>query len=138
MTASATFPCASCGNVAATVTLVEPSQAATGSTGSAAEPSDPSVVPRTVLPDLPEIAIAGIAGVMSIAPVPQDAVAAALETGDPAALFAINYEYAPFWCPRCTLSYCGDHYRSWMTFDEGFYDATYGVCPEGHERMLDD
>jgi hypothetical protein len=27
---------------------------------------------------------------------------------------------------------------AWATFDDGFYDATYGECPAGHERMLDD
>ena len=70
--------------------------------------------------------------------VPTDKAAAAIEADDAAALFAINPEYAPIWCPRCTASYCGDDYRSWVTFDEGFYDATYGVCPEGHERELDD
>ena len=50
--------------------------------------------------------------------------AAALDAGDAAALFAINPEYAPFWCPMCRASYCGDDYRSWVTFDEGSYDAT--------------
>jgi hypothetical protein len=23
-------------------------------------------------------------------------------------------------------------------FDDGFYDATYGDCPAGHERRMDD
>jgi hypothetical protein len=41
-------------------------------------------------------------------------------------------------CPRCDAIYCGDHMDTRMTFDEGFYDCTYGTCPLGHERMIDD
>ena len=69
---------------------------------------------------------------------PVERAAAVLEAGDAAALFSINPEYAPFWCPLCSAAYCGDDYRSRVAFDEGVYDATYGVCPEGHERELDD
>jgi hypothetical protein len=42
------------------------------------------------------------------------------------------------YCPECDRIYCGEHYRLEETFDEGFYDCTYGTCPEGHRRMLDD
>jgi hypothetical protein len=37
----------------------------------------------------------------------------ALLGGDAARLFAINHEYAPFWCPTCGCSYCRKHYASW-------------------------
>ena len=139
MSLSATFQCAACGNVAATVTLVEP-----GQPGPTRTPEPPGAQPgvgsflSSAFPDQAHLAIDG--GPVSVAHgfVPIERVAAALEASDAAALFAINYEYAPFWCPRCNASYCGDDYRSWVTFDEGFYDATYGVCPEGHERELDD
>ena len=61
---------------------------------------------------------------------------------DPAALFALDFELAPFWCPDCHATYCGDHWRSWMEFEHdelpGWLDSIRGVCPRGHERMLED
>ena len=66
------------------------------------------------------------------------AAADALRGGDPRALWTLNAEWAPFYCPECNACYCRDHWRQWMEFDEGFYDCTYGTCPRGHTRMLDD
>ena len=139
MNTSATFHCAVCGNVAAIVTLVEPGRPDPGLT------PEPQGVPPGVgsilssaFGDQAHLSIDGGPVPVTHGFVPVERCAAALEAGDTAALFAINPEYAPFWCPRCGVSYCGDDYRSWVTFDEGFYDATYGVCPEGHERELDD
>ncbi|HET7229602.1 MAG TPA: hypothetical protein VFJ16_06340 [Longimicrobium sp.] len=68
----------------------------------------------------------------------QSAAVKALRGGDPRALWALDSEWAPFYCPECKACYCRDHWRQWMEFDEGFYDCTYGTCPRGHTRMLDD
>ena len=62
---------------------------------------------------------------------------------DPAELFALDFELAPFWCPECRAVYCGEHWRSWMEFENeedlpAWMDSIRGVCPEGHERMLED
>ena len=65
-------------------------------------------------------------------------IGSALAASDAASLFAIHFEYAPFWCPDCPASYCSEHYRHWDVRDEGFFDCTRGVCPNGHERMLID
>lgn len=65
-------------------------------------------------------------------------VAAALETGNAAALYALDREYTPFWCPRCDASYCRDHFQTYEVYDDGFFDCIRGVCPEGHERTLAD
>jgi hypothetical protein len=65
-------------------------------------------------------------------------VASALEQHDVAALFAIDREFAPFWCPDCEAAYCAIHYRHWDVYDDGFFDCVRGVCPRGHERMLMD
>jgi hypothetical protein len=67
-----------------------------------------------------------------------DAIRSALATGDPIALYALDREYAPFWCPTCGSTYCPDHWVIWEERDEGFYDCTRGRCPEGHVRILDD
>lgn len=42
------------------------------------------------------------------------------------------------YCPECQTTYCGLHYNAQEEFDEGFYDCTYGVCPRGHKRLLND
>jgi len=46
--------------------------------------------------------------------------------------------YVPFWCAICQASYCTDHWSKRTAYDDGFYDCTYGVCPLGHEGILDD
>jgi hypothetical protein len=66
------------------------------------------------------------------------AAAQALRGGDPRALWALNAEWAPFYCPECRACYCRSHWREAMEFDEGFYDCTHGTCPRGHTRLLDD
>jgi hypothetical protein len=67
------------------------------------------------------------------------ALRAALEARDAAALFAVDLELAPFWCPTCAASYCGEHWVRWSVFeDDGWHDSIRGYCPHGHERMLED
>ncbi len=63
----------------------------------------------------------------------------AIVTGNAHALYSIDLEYAPFFCPECNLCYCGAHCWRRDVFDEdGFHDCIRGTCPEGHERMLED
>ena len=140
MTVTATFQCGTCDEVAATVTLVDPGQPDPRLTPEPPDaPPGVSTIFSSVYPDRAQLAIDG--GPVSVTHgglTQTDGVAAALEDNDAAALFAIDREFAPFWCPICRLSYCREHFRSWVTFDDGFYDATYGACPEGHQRKLDD
>jgi hypothetical protein len=49
-----------------------------------------------------------------------------------------HLNYAPCFCVQCGKAYCAAHWQTSLVFDEGFYDCTDGVCPEGHEQMLDD
>jgi hypothetical protein len=66
---------------------------------------------------------------------------AALAAGDACAVYALDPELAPWWCPACRKSYCGDHWQRSDVFDEqepGWHDCIRGRCPEGHERMLED
>ena len=68
-------------------------------------------------------------------------ILAALAAADAEALYAVNLEFAPFWCPRCRAAYCGEHWRTWLVFDEDdptWFEEQRGICPEGHERMLVD
>ena len=57
---------------------------------------------------------------------------------DPAALHAISWELAPFWCRDCQRCYCRGDWRRTVIFDGPFYDYTDGECPAGHRRIIDD
>ena len=137
MAARATYLCGACGKVAATVTLVPP-----GQPDPAPAREAPRVRPATERPSAMSgwvrLAIDGGPVGLTRGPVPMEQVVIALGTGDAAALFELEQEYAPFWCPRCRASYCREHYRSWPVFDDGFFDCFRGVCPKGHERILQD
>ncbi len=58
--------------------------------------------------------------------------------GDAHALYGLDPELAPFYCPRCCASYCGEHWRSYDVFEDGLHDSIRGACPLGHDRMLED
>lgn len=135
MTVSATYLCGACGNVASTVTLVPPGQPDPRLT-----PEPPGVPPgiSTVFTRWSQLSIDGGPVSVTIGPVPMEDVAIALGAANAAALFAIDPELAPFWCPECGASYCREHYRSFEVYDDGFFDRVRGVCPKGHERTLED
>lgn len=42
------------------------------------------------------------------------------------------------YCPVCQKVYCAEHYNAREVWDEGFYDCTWGTCPAGHKRIIDD
>ncbi|UCC19243.1 MAG: hypothetical protein JSV62_14245 [Promethearchaeota archaeon] len=49
-----------------------------------------------------------------------------------------GYEGLDAFCPECNKIYCWEHYDAREEYDEGFYDCTYGICPNGHKRIIDD
>jgi hypothetical protein len=64
----------------------------------------------------------------------------ALTRADARAVFSVDPELAPFYCPTCDACYCGDHWHRRDVFDDdaAWRDSIRGRCPEGHERMLED
>ena len=58
-----------------------------------------------------------------------------LRRGDAALL---PERFAPFYCRQCGKCYCIDHWLCEVRYDDDFYDCTYGTCPEGHRKMIDD
>jgi hypothetical protein len=62
----------------------------------------------------------------------------AIDNSDARALYLLNEEYVTLYCPRCDCFYCKEHWNIRILLDDGFYDATYGECPAGHERRMDD
>ena len=53
-------------------------------------------------------------------------------------IYAIDIEFAPYYCPKCDRVYCVQHWSRQTIYDEGFYDAEIGICPNGHRKMLFD
>ncbi|MFX0134003.1 MAG: hypothetical protein ACFFDN_10205 [Candidatus Hodarchaeota archaeon] len=49
-----------------------------------------------------------------------------------------SYEGVDAYCPKCDKIYFWEHYNAREEYDDGFYDCTYGECPNGHKRMIDD
>lgn len=139
MNVSATYLCGACGAVASTVTLVAPGQPDPRLT-----PEPPGVPPgvgtvfSSVLPRFGQLSIKGGPVSVSLGVVWSEDIVIALGTGDAAALFEIDEEFAPFWCPWCGASYCREHYRSYPIFEDGFFDYIRGICPKRHERKLED
>jgi hypothetical protein len=78
------------------------------------------------------------AGTVSVPHDQVNRVKAALLAGNAAELYAIDREFAPFWCPKCEQSYCKKHYVSFAEFDDGCFDCYTGICPQGHKRILSD
>jgi len=70
-----------------------------------------------------------------------DALLGALSDDDARALFQLDLELAPFYCPDCHATYCGEHWVRRDVFDDDdptWHDSIRGRCPHGHERMLED
>lgn len=128
--------CAVCGESASSIVLLVPGEP-DPRLGSGA---DGPVGVDTVFSEFDRVSITGapISVTLSINRADVGPVASALAAGDAAALFAIDRELAPFWCPECAASYCGEHYGHWDVYDDGFFDCVRGVCHRGHERMLMD
>jgi hypothetical protein len=67
------------------------------------------------------------------------AVFEATAGGDYRSLGGLDADFAAFYCRACGRPYCEACWGGQrMTFDEGFYDCTYAVCPDGHEQIIDD
>ena len=67
-----------------------------------------------------------------------ETVSRLLDVGDAPGLYSLDRELASFWCPDCGACYCKAHWTVTVAYDDDFYDCTYGDCPQGHHRVLDD
>jgi hypothetical protein len=71
----------------------------------------------------------------------ESALRAALEEKCAVKLYKLNRLWAPFYCPECAAAYCINHWAVETRYNDefpGFYDCSYGTCPKGHRRMIDD
>ena len=70
-----------------------------------------------------------------------DELVRALAAADAPGLYAVNPEFAPFWCPTCEASFCADEWHVWDVWDPEFpefWEELRGFCPNGHERWIFD
>jgi hypothetical protein len=68
-------------------------------------------------------------------------VRAILDCQDVRAHYALNDEWASFYCPTCHQAFCRAHWHFDVRYNDDFpewYDCTYGTCPVGHRRLVDD
>ncbi|MFZ0831670.1 MAG: hypothetical protein WAM92_01035 [Mycobacterium sp.] len=135
MTTEARFLCAVCGAVAGQVRLLRAGEPWTDCSRASLDaladadalirPSDQAALVDTFY---------GVAG-QPVSDERLDRVADAVAAADVAALYGLGYTYAPFYCPDCAASYCGEHWR-WRQFDDGDLSGIEGRCPSGHFHVL--
>ena len=126
-TMEAVFTCSVCGKVAANVTLIP---------GSVTNPS--AMLSERAAGTLMIAGFMGGTGEAVEAEEFMPVKEALLET-NAQKLYAIRNLWAPFYCPQCQSVYCLNHWKTRAVFEEGgWYDCSYGVCPQGHERKVDD
>ena len=119
-TAHAVFRCARCQTIAATVDLLPPDH--------------PQSLSRSYTLSIRDfigherVAVSG--GVADLR--------AILQRADPAALYRMERLWAPFYCPTCARSYCVRHWTVVPVYDGDFFDCSYGYCPDGHKRLIED
>lgn len=121
---SVEIPCARCGKIAATFTAIAAGDGA-----------------PTVLQDRDRLVRTGWSGELTIPCSWEIAVLKIerLRAGGIAALQNEDRDTYAFRCLACARSYCSSCWTQGPPqFDDGFYDCTYGWCPEGHKQMIDD
>jgi hypothetical protein len=134
------FSCGSCGQTAGRVQLLLPGEFATDRSRPAGEllaDLDPILRARAGNPTA--LVVATFFGVQS-QPVPAGGVGSvgqAIREQDASALYRLAFSYAPFHCPQCKLSYCGEHWE-WNRFqdDENGISGVEGTCPRAHFHVL--
>jgi len=134
---TASFPCDQCGANACTLILLPPYTR----DPHMSNPGTPLGL-DTIFADSVRLSIDGpVKTTHTFLPamnVDLSAVDAAVRARDVRALYAMDIEYVPFWCPSCSKNYCRSCWKVWVEYDESFYDCTRGRCPIGHERKMDD
>ena len=111
--------CAVCGHPAGSLTLIGASEEDSGNT------------PHSLL-------ACGPLGLVSSTLKDVEPTRTAVTNGDLEFFFHENDEFVTWYCGHCEDSYCSRHWETETLYDDGFYDCTYGTCPKGHRRKLDD
>jgi hypothetical protein len=118
----AAFQCSLCGNTAAVVEILPPEHE------------------RSLSNNHSTIRVSGFIGEerVVLSESSESALRACLARADSAALYALEQLWAPFYCPACDRVYCVKHWTVVPEYDQEFFDHSYGYCPEGHRRLIED
>ncbi len=138
--AEATFRCSHCGRLAARVFLVDAGESTPTPTLMTPTPESEPVMATWMRLVIDAVGFGGATG-GEVITLRRDALTDALRSGDPARLYAVDLEAAPFWCPTCEAVYGGECWAQWDVYDDEWttwFDERRGRCPQGHERMLYD
>ncbi|VAZ84081.1 hypothetical protein [Mycobacterium persicum] len=132
----ASFGCAVCGNVAGRVRLAGPAEPL----GDKSRPALEALAGLDALVRPHGQARVVVQTFFGVATQPlsadrADAVAEAIAGANASALYRVGYAYAPFHCPDCAASYCGEHWN-WREFDDDPFSGIEGDCPRGHFHVL--
>ena len=130
---SASFVCAACTRPAATVQLIPP-----GLPDPRFSPEPPGVPPGIASIFIEHYRVSIDGGPVTVTHVASQAAQSAVHAADPEALYSLDREFAPFWCPKCRDCYCETHWSLEEIYDEAGWDYTLGTCPRGHRRKLID
>ncbi len=93
------------------------------------------------LADPPRIRIERDGNTYMIGPDDLPAFQAAAAQPGARALYRLDLEYTPTYCPDCDAVYCRAHWQTWLEFDAdepSWLDCVRGTCPKGHTRMIED
>jgi hypothetical protein len=138
--ADAEYRCSRCGRVAARVSLVDAGEPTPEPVLTTATPDGEAVMSAMLRLVIDAVGFGGSTG-GGVVSERRDVLSDALRSGDPAALYAVDREAAPFWCPTCQAVYGGECWEQWDVFDDdwtSWFDERRGRCPRGHERTLFD
>jgi hypothetical protein len=133
------FICASCGQTAGRVQLLLPGESPTDRSRPAlALLADLDPILRARAGNPTTLVVETFFGVQSqpVNPELLQSVAQAIREQDASALYELGYSNAPFHCPQCKLSYCGEHWK-WNRFEDEYdINGIEGTCPRGHFHVL--
>jgi hypothetical protein len=129
------FTCSSCGEIAATIELVDGSLPL--NVGSGPHHEDMVI---TFGPELRmRLTWLGVSSGPVSAEVAQ--LLASDEELDPLVLSGHDWELGAFCCRQCSRNYCSKCWRARPIFADdypGWHEETRGTCPEGHDQRLED
>lgn len=137
--AEGSFDCAACGRPAARVLVLGPGQPTPRPVvGPPAGPAAGAFLGDRLRAVVDAVRFGGAMGGAAVES-EAAALAAALEQGSAARLYAVDPEVARFWCPVCEASYCGRCWELWDVVDPewpDWFEELRGRCPRGHERTI--
>ena len=130
------FECAVCGQIAGRTELLASDEPVTDPSNAGEEPTaNVDELLRRQDKVMLEVKTGYGLGAQPVRAECVDVVIEAIAEADASALYNTAHSYAPFYCPECTASYCGEHWH-WSSFEVGGMSGIAGSCQRGHFHVL--